>query len=120
MRSTTHSKLLVLLLNASTDIEHIHVGGEQCITRVLRNYAQPPSVALGSEEFGIASRFAYTAVSLNCRPDFPIPKLDSGVVLIASCVVLRRNPKSLVRLVLVDKKPGRVRNVSDPNELNEG
>ena len=114
------SKLLILLSDAGTLIDGVHVVGEESVTRVLRDDtkrnddSQSPAITPCAEEVQIASRSVGFLLDTNCFLDLSKLELNSSVVNIPASMMLGKDLKRFFVSILVDKKTGRLR--KPPNE----
>lgn len=122
----TYSKLLVLLGNTGTLVDNVHVVGQNGVTRVLgddterNDDGESPAVALGEQEVDITGLLLDCLVGVDGLLDLAVLELDGGIVDIAAGVVLGKNGKGLLGLVLADQVTGGLRDEPDTAELDEG
>lgn len=118
-------ELLVLLRNAGAFVDGVHVVGEECVTRVLRDDAErdddgkTPAVTLGPEEVEVAGRLGGVLLHQDGLLDLAVLELDGGVVVVAAGVVLGQDGQCLFGPVLVDEESGGLGDEPDTDELND-
>lgn len=114
--SSTQSKLLILVGDASALVDGVHVVGEQGIARVLRDYAQrdddsqPPAVTLGTEKIHVAGGSGGLFLNADCLLNLLELVLNRSVLSITAGVQIGENLESFVGTVFVDQESRRLGN----------
>jgi hypothetical protein len=108
---STYSELLVLVGDASSSVDEVHVVGNDGVAAVLGNETdrdndcEPPAVSLGLHEVEIAGGVAGRPLKLEGLADLAILELDSGVLVVSIGVKLGQNREGFLVAVLGNQEP---------------
>jgi len=119
------TELRVLVGDTGTDVDGVHVVGQNGVTGVLRDDTErdddgePPAVTLGAEEVGIAGGLVRVLLDADGLLDLLELELDGGVVGITASVPLGKHVEGLLMAVLVDQVTRGLGDEPDESDLDQ-
>lgn len=124
--ASTYPEFLVLVRDAGSDVDGVHVVREEGIAAVLRNDAErdqdgeAPAIAAGADEVKVAGRMGQLLLDAHRLLDLAELELHGGVVTVAAAVVLGEDVQRLLVPVLHHQVPRRLRDPPDEHDLDYG